>query len=171
MACRRRPIGRYRVTFRPAAVESLTHFPIVLAAHMGDEGLILMVEVIDGAIGHTTAETLGQRLLVTADRLLQHWDVRCVTSACCWPTRRPLGAGSAKSEATQGIHTRFADVAARMPDSPAVTSADGTLSYRELDDAANRLAAALAARGVGAETPVAIKLPRSPQYIVAILAA
>ncbi len=160
------------VTFRPAAVESLTHFPIVLAAHMGDEGLILMVEVIDGAIGHTTAETLGQRLLVTADRLLQHWDVPLRdVSVLLADEAAPLGAKSAKSEATQGIHTRFADVAARVPDSPAVTSADGTLSYRELDDAANRLAATLAARGVGAETPVAIKLPRSPQYIVAILAA
>ena len=29
------------VTFRPAAVESLTHFPIVLAAHMADEKLVL----------------------------------------------------------------------------------------------------------------------------------
>ena len=58
-----------------------------------------------------------------------------------------------------------------MPDSPAVTWADGSLSYRELDDAANRLAGALAARGVGAETPVAIKLSRGPRYVVAILAA
>jgi hypothetical protein len=35
---------------------------------------------------------------------------------------------------------RFAAVAARMPDSPAVTWANGSLSYRELDDAATRLA-------------------------------
>ncbi|MDT5203086.1 MAG: mycobactin peptide synthetase MbtF, partial [Mycobacterium sp.] len=35
------------VTFRPAAVESLTHFPIVLAAHMAGDALVLMVEVID----------------------------------------------------------------------------------------------------------------------------
>src|ERR1700744_739960 len=62
------------VTFRPAAVESLTHFPIVLSAHMGADGLVLMVEVIDGAIGNTTADTLGQRLLATADQLLRHWD-------------------------------------------------------------------------------------------------
>jgi mycobactin peptide synthetase MbtF len=160
------------VTFRPAAVESLTHFPIVLAAHMADERLVLMVEVIDGAIGNTTAETLGQRLLATADRLLQHWDnpLRDV-SVLLAGEAGPLGRSAAKPPTTHGIHTRFADVAARVPDRPAVTWSGGNLSYRELDDAANRLAGALAARGAGAETPVAIKLPRGPQYVVAILAA
>jgi mycobactin peptide synthetase MbtF len=160
------------VTFRPAAVESLTHFPIVLAAHMADEGLVLMVEVIDGAIGDTTAAALGQRLLATAEQLLQQWDrpLRDV-SVLLADEAAPLGAGSPKPPTAQGIHTRFAAVAARMPDSPAVTWADGTLSYRELDDAADRLAGALVARGVGAETPVAIQLSRGPQYVVAILAA
>ncbi|HXS84167.1 MAG TPA: amino acid adenylation domain-containing protein, partial [Mycobacterium sp.] len=160
------------VTFRPAAVESLTHFPIVLAAHMADERLVLMVEVIDGAIGNTTAENLGQRLLATADRLLQHWDkpLRDV-SVLLAGEAAPVGRRTAKPATAHGIHTRFAHVAARVPDHPAVTWSGGMLTYRELDEAANRLAGALAARGAGAETPVAIKLPRGPQYVVAILAA
>ena len=160
------------VTFRPAAVESLTHFPIVLAAHMADEGLVLMVEVIDGAIGNTTAAALGQRLLATAEQLLRQWDrpLRDV-SVLLADEAAPLGAGSPKPATAQSIHTRIAAVAARIPDSPAVTWANGTLSYRELDDAANRLAGTLVARGVGAETPVAIQLSRGPQYVVAILAA
>ena len=160
------------VTFRPAAVESLTHFPIVLAAHMADQRLVLMVEVIDGAIGNTTAGALGQRLLATAERLLQQWErpLRDVSVLLAGETA-PLGTGTAKPLAGRSIHARFAAVAARIPDSPAVTWADGTLSYRELDDAANRLANALVARGVGAETTVAIQLPRGPRYVVAILAA
>jgi mycobactin peptide synthetase MbtF len=160
------------VTFRPAAVESLTHFPIVLAAHMADQRLVLMVEVIDGAIGNTTAGALGQRLLATAEQLLQHWEspLRDV-SVLLAEEAAPLGAGSAKPAQAPGIHTRFAAVAARIPDRPAVTWADGTMSYRELDDAANRLASALVARGVVSETPVAIRLPRGPQYVVAIMAA
>ncbi len=159
------------VTFRPAAVESLTHFPIVLAAHMADAGLVLMVEVIDGAIGTTTAATLGERLLATADRLLEHWDrpLRDV-SVLLGNEAAPPGTGSAKPAAAQAIHLRFAAVAARSPESPAVTWADGVLSYRALDEAANRLAGALVARGVGAETPVAIKLSRGPGYVTAILA-
>ena len=141
------------VTFRPAAVESLTHFPIVLAAHMADQRLVLMVEVIDGAIGNTTAGALGQRLLATAERLLQQWErpLRDVSVLLAGETA-PLGTGAAKPLAGRSIHARFAAVAARIPDSPAVTWADGTLSYRELDDAANRLANALVARGVGAES-------------------
>ncbi|MGA8327744.1 MAG: amino acid adenylation domain-containing protein, partial [Mycobacterium sp.] len=159
------------VTFRPAAVESLTHFPIVLAAHMAGAGLVLTVEVIDGALGDTTAATLGDRLLATADQLLARWDrpLRDVSILTADETA-PLGAGSAKPATAQGIHTRFAAVAATSPDSPAITWADGTLTYHELDAAANRLAAALVTRGAAAEIPVAIKLPRGPGYVVAILA-
>jgi mycobactin peptide synthetase MbtF len=161
------------VTFRPAAVESLTHFPIVLAAHMADDSLVLMVEVIDGAIGNTTAAMLGDRLLATAERLLDRWDrpLRDVSILVADETAPLIGAGSAKPSTVQGIHTRFAAVAARTPDNPAVTWAGGALTYRELDAAANRMAGALAARGAGAETPIAITLSRGPDYIVAILAA
>jgi len=160
------------VTFRPAAVESLTHFPIVLAAHMADESLVLMVEVIDGAIGNTTAAMLGDRLLATAEQLLDRWDrpLRDVSILVADETAPLVGTGSAKPSTMQGIHARFAAVAAGAPDKPAVTWAGGALTYRELDAAANRVAGALAARGAGAETPVAITLTRGPNYIVAILA-
>jgi mycobactin peptide synthetase MbtF len=160
------------VTFRPAAVESLTHFPIVLAAHMADDGLVLMVEVIDGAIGNTTAAMLGDRLLATAERLLDQWDrpLRDVSILVADETAPLIGAGSAKPSTGQGIHARFAAVAAGTPDNPAVTWAGGALTYRELDTAANRMAGVLAARGAGSEAPVAITLSRGPDYIVAILA-
>jgi mycobactin peptide synthetase MbtF len=160
------------VTFRPAAVESLTHFPIVLAAHMAGDGLVLMVEVIDGALGNTTAASLGHRLLATAERLLALWDrpLREVSVLLADESAPLLGAGSARPQQAQGIHTRFAAIAAMTPDNPAVTWAGGALSYRDLDVAADRLAGALKIRGAHAETPVAIKLSRSPEYIVAILA-
>ena len=160
------------VTFRPAAVESLTHFPIVLAAHMADNGLVLLVEVIDGALGNTTAASLGHRLLATAEQLLALWDrpLRDVSVLLADESAPLLGVASAKPQQAQGIHTRFAAIAAMTPDNPAVTWAGGALSYRDLDVAADRLAGALKIRGAGAETPVAIKLPRSPEYIVAILA-
>lgn len=59
---------------------------------------------------------------------------------------------------------------ASAADSPAVSWAGGTLSYRELDDRSTRLAAQLVRKGVAPETPVAISLFRDPQYVVAILA-
>src|ERR1700753_3466503 len=97
------------VTFRPAAVESLTHFPIVLAAHMADDGLVLMVEVIDGALGNTTAAVLGDRLLATAGQLLDQWDrpLRDVSILTVDEMAPLLGAAPPKSPTVQGIHTRF----------------------------------------------------------------
>ncbi|HZC90380.1 MAG TPA: amino acid adenylation domain-containing protein [Mycobacterium sp.] len=160
------------LTFRPASVESLTHFPIVLAAHMADGRLVVMVEVIDGALGSTSAATLGYRLLATAEQLLQLWDcpLREVSILLGEESAPLLGTGSAKPVTAQAIHTRFAAIVASTPDNPAVSWAGGVLTYRELDAAANRWAGALTARGATAETPVAIKLSRGPDYVVAIFA-
>jgi mycobactin peptide synthetase MbtF len=160
------------VTFRPAALESLTHFPVVLAAHMAGDELVVQIEVIDGALGVTTAATLGRRVLTTAERLLQMWERRLgEVSVLLDDEATPLGAVAALTPpGALSIHARFAAIAERMPDSLAVSWAGGTVSYRELNAAADRLASELAGRGAGRETPVAVKLPRGPQYIVAMLA-
>jgi amino acid adenylation domain-containing protein len=72
--------------------------------------------------------------------------------------------------ARESILDRFDSVARTWPDAVAVTSDGVQLSYAELDAAAGRLAALLAGAGVGAETPVALSLERSPRVVVAILA-
>ena len=64
----------------------------------------------------------------------------------------------------------FADQVRRSPDAVAVVFEDVTLTYRELDGRANRLAHALAARGAGPERVVALAVPRSAELIVAELA-
>jgi len=160
------------VTFRPAALESLSHFPITLAAHMDGAELVMLMEVIDGALGATTAATLGRRVLATAERLLQLWDrpLREVSVLLDDEAAPMRATGGITPAAPLGIHARFAEIAQTMPDSPAVSWAGGTLSYRELNASADRLAATLADRGARAETPVAIRLSRGPQYIVAMLA-
>ncbi|KPI20246.1 amino acid adenylation domain protein, partial [Actinobacteria bacterium OV450] len=55
------------------------------------------------------------------------------------------------------------------PDAVAVVDADAHLTYRELDERAGRVAAALAARGVGPESLVGVCLPRSADTVVALL--
>ncbi|MEU2452099.1 amino acid adenylation domain-containing protein [Streptomyces sp. NPDC012765] len=64
----------------------------------------------------------------------------------------------------------FEERAAQTPDAVAVAFGDRTLTYRELDADANRLAHLLAARGVGQESVVGVALPRSPELVVALLA-
>jgi mycobactin peptide synthetase MbtF len=162
------------VTFRPAGLESLSHFPVTLAVHMADGELVVLVELIDGALGATTAAALGRRVLTTAERLLSLWNWRvgdvsvlfedeaALLHAADQPGRSPSGA--------PGIHTRFTAVAETVPDELAVSWVGGAMSYRQLDTAADELAAALLARGAAAEISVAINLPRGPQYVVAMLA-
>ncbi|MEV7688954.1 non-ribosomal peptide synthase/polyketide synthase [Streptomyces bungoensis] len=64
----------------------------------------------------------------------------------------------------------FARQAARTPHATALVAGDGTLDYATLDARAERLARHLAARGAGPERLVALRLPRTADMIVAILA-
>ncbi|MGW2618051.1 amino acid adenylation domain-containing protein [Streptomyces sp. NPDC001500] len=64
----------------------------------------------------------------------------------------------------------FARQAARTPDHPAVQYGAETLSYAELDLRANRLAHLLRERGAGPGETVALRLPRSADLVIAVLA-
>jgi mycobactin peptide synthetase MbtF len=158
-------------TFRPSALESLSHFPIAIAAHMEGRELVVLVEVLEGALGAITAERLGRRVLTSAERLLQDWE-RPLREVSVLFEDEAVAPAAAPIAATPpvGIHTRFAEAAARTPDHVAISWAGGTLSYRELDARADGLAASLTDRGVTPETPVGIRLVRGPEYIVAMLA-
>ena len=164
---------------RPAALESLSHFPVTIAAHPTHGRLTVLVETLDGALGLLNPETLGRRVLAVVARLLESW---------ARPMREvniTLDGDVVTAERTEtvcaagGFHIAVAAVAAGSPDDIAlswdpVTSSSHTsrseLSYRELDTAADRLAADLRRRGVRAETPVPILLRRGPDYVVAMLA-
>lgn len=68
------------------------------------------------------------------------------------------------------VRALFESQAARTPDAPAVLHGDTALTFAELDARADRLAAALVARGAGPESVVAVALPRSPDLVTALLA-
>ena len=76
--------------------------------------------------------------------------------------RQPLDPGTA-------IPVVFGRHAEQTPEAVAVDSDHGSLTYRELDTASDRFAAALLGRGVRPESLVGIALPRSPELLVAIL--
>ena len=156
-------------TFRPAALESLAHFPVTIAAHMIDDQLTVLVEVIDGALGLMTPESVGQRLLATVQGLITHWDSPLRDVPILLDGEADVvRAAEAPAAAGGCVHTRFTEIAGTKLASTALTWPGGELTYRELDEAADRLAAALIVRGVRTETSVAISLSRGPGYVVAM---
>ena len=64
----------------------------------------------------------------------------------------------------------FAAQVARSPEAVAVTSDGTSMTYRELDDTANRLAHLLAGQGAGPGHCVAVLMERSAEAIIAMLA-
>ncbi|MFJ8917458.1 amino acid adenylation domain-containing protein [Amycolatopsis sp. NPDC102389] len=64
----------------------------------------------------------------------------------------------------------FEATAAVLPDRPAVAMDSTTLTYAELNGEANRLARRLVAHGAGPERLVALAMPRSIEFVIAILA-
>ncbi|MFC5720644.1 amino acid adenylation domain-containing protein [Streptomyces gamaensis] len=79
-------------------------------------------------------------------------------------TARPLPACLRAEE-------RFAEWVRRTPDAPAVVDGEHVLSYAELDARANQLAHHLIEHGVGPDVLVGVCARRSPEIVVAALAA
>ncbi|UBI35099.1 MULTISPECIES: amino acid adenylation domain-containing protein [Streptomyces] len=75
-----------------------------------------------------------------------------------------------REQPTAGLAELFEARAALTPDVPAVVCQDTELTYAELNSRANRLAHLLMGKGAGPERVVALKLPRSAEMVVAILA-
>ncbi|MFE6615870.1 amino acid adenylation domain-containing protein [Amycolatopsis sp. NPDC057786] len=67
------------------------------------------------------------------------------------------------------VHTLIEDTVDRCPDRVAVVGATGTLTYRRLDERANRIAHRLRALGVRADEPVGLLLEQGTDVACAVL--
>ncbi|MFD0851084.1 condensation domain-containing protein, partial [Actinomadura adrarensis] len=68
------------------------------------------------------------------------------------------------------LHDLVEAQAARTPEATAITFEGQRLSYRELNGRANALAEHIQGLGVGPDATVGIRLPRSPELVIAVLA-
>ncbi|MGW6946413.1 amino acid adenylation domain-containing protein, partial [Streptomyces xanthophaeus] len=120
-----------------------------------------------------TVETFADRLLralaeaVAAPEVrVSQWELRDAGERAQlerWnDTARPVPA--------QSVVEVFAERAAASPDAVAVVAGGERLTFAALADRAGRLAAVLAAQGVGPDTVVALAVPRSAEAVVAVLA-
>ena len=68
------------------------------------------------------------------------------------------------------IHQRFCEIAAQYPDKHAVLARTAAMTYRDLDVRSNQLARHLQTLGVKADVPVALRMERSIEMLVALVA-
>ncbi|NUR05140.1 MAG: amino acid adenylation domain-containing protein [Streptomyces sp.] len=146
-------------------------FNIVPNASGGTHGLL---EYATDLFDHTTAERVVERFVRILEQVLQDPTVPVdaieVLSAQerDWVLRGANDTASAEPERT--VDALFAERVAAAPDAVAVVRGDVALSYREVDERANRLARLLIERGVGPESVVAVAVSRSVEWLAAILA-
>jgi len=121
----------------------------------------------------------------TAERMLAHFGRVLEQVAADAEVRLPaldlLGEGERRqvletwnrteAEYPSGLcaHALFEAQADRTPDAVAVASGGASLTYREMDERANRLAHHLAALGVGPDARVAMCLERGPEALAGLL--
>jgi amino acid adenylation domain-containing protein len=148
-----------------------------LALELIDAGAALRMRLEYNA--ELFAAATACRLLGNFERLLaaavmapeRNWRELPLLSAA---EREQLLSGFNDTGSTSGpelcLHQLFEAQAARLPDRTALAAPDARLTYRELNDRADRLARRLRALGVGPEVLAGVLMDRTADLIVALLA-
>ena len=152
------------------------HYPLTVAALPGHE-LGLRVEYDTDVFDGATIEALVQRLervleamMTDPERALSSIDLlddREHARLDVWGNRAVV---NQPTSVALSIPAVFAAQVARIPQAGALTFQGSSMTYRELDEASNRLAHLLIAKGARPGERVALLLPRSTEAIVSIMA-
>ena len=152
----------------------VAQFDLTLSLGQDGDELAGYLEYATDLFSRATAERMTAELQTTLAALVARPDARIGELASATPAEAraaiDLALGRAIDVVPARLHELLAAQAARTPDAPAVLHGDTTMSYRELDAAADRWASALRGRGVRAEVLVGVGLERSPELVVALLA-
>ncbi|WP_244211017.1 non-ribosomal peptide synthase/polyketide synthase [Amycolatopsis kentuckyensis] len=158
------------VTLREVTALDATTFPVTLRAY-ADRQLGFELGTDPALFDDETAAAMAARLETLLLGIAEDPD-RPIARLPWLPAadRARLVVAETPSLPAPTITELFAAQVAVHPDAVALT-ADGThFTYAELNARANRLAHRLIALGAGPERFVALRLPRSPEQVVAILA-
>ncbi|MEW6302842.1 MAG: amino acid adenylation domain-containing protein [Verrucomicrobiota bacterium] len=159
---------------RTFSIRSQSNYPLAIDAYGGDTVLIKAIyhgdrfddADIERMLGHF--KTLLEAMATGVERRVGELDLLTESE------RRQLliewSATDADPPRDQCVHELFEDIARRMADAPAVKDQHTQLTYRELNDQADELAAQLRACGVGPEVCAGVCLERSVQMVIALLA-
>ncbi len=168
--------GDHELAITEVTSHESTHYPLTVIAQPGTQ-LGLRVEYDTAVFDAASIDTLIERLTrvmvaMTTDptaRLssIDVLDAREHTRLDEIGNRAVL---THPAPPPVSVPVLFAAQVARTPDAVAVTFEGRSMTYRELEEAANRLAHLLAGQGAGPGRCVGLLLPRCGQAIIAILA-
>ncbi|MEU5261652.1 non-ribosomal peptide synthase/polyketide synthase [Amycolatopsis sp. NPDC021455] len=162
--------ARAGVTLREVTALDATNFPVTLRAFV-DRRLGFELCTDPALFDEETAAALAARLETLLLGLAE--DPDRPIARLPWLSaedRARLVTGDAVPLPAPVITELFAAQVAARPDAVALTDGGTHLTYAELNTRANRLAHRLIALGAGPERFVALRLPRSAEQVVAILA-
>ncbi|MEU6139693.1 amino acid adenylation domain-containing protein [Streptomyces sp. NPDC047081] len=148
------------------SVLDATHYPLTLTALPGPR-LTLTFSHRPTALDRATVTGIAEQLQQLIREFTHHPERPVARLAPVPETEAPPAARPLPHPTARAL---FEEQAHRTPQASAVLHGDATLTFAELDARADRLAAALTARGAGPESVVAVALPRSPDLVTALLA-
>ncbi|TDU69091.1 non-ribosomal peptide synthetase [Streptomyces sp. KS 21] len=150
-----------------------TNYPLTLMAAL-DPHLHFILQYTQGVFEQDAVEVIAARLVRILRQLAARPDLKVAEVDILDPAERDRLLTGFNDTAVPTPDVTVGELveaqAARTPDEVAVVAEGESLTYRELDARANRLARELAGRGVGPESVVAVSLPRSADLVVALLA-
>ena len=151
-----------------------TNFALTLAAYAGSELLLRMEFDHARFAGETIGRLLGHlRVIIESFASNPGQSLRDVPLLTDAERRQLLVEWNPPAETTASddtLHEIFARQAARTPDAIALICDDARLTYRELDERAERLAGHLRSLGVAPEVIVGLCMERSIDLVVGLLA-
>ncbi|MFJ9034905.1 condensation domain-containing protein, partial [Streptomyces sp. NPDC102274] len=165
---------RFGLSLRDIEVTETTNYPLALTAYAGDR--------LSFDLGYDPARfdaDTARRLMAQVEHLLHALTVGPDTRVGALPLLpddererlvRGWSAGGGPIPTDLSVVDAFARRAGGSPGAVAVECGDVSLTYRQLDLRADRLARVLAERGVGVESRVGLLLERSVDVVVAMLA-
>jgi amino acid adenylation domain-containing protein/non-ribosomal peptide synthase protein (TIGR01720 family) len=149
-----------------------SHYPLTL--NSSDPYLRLSLDYQNNLYDRDAAEEIAARLVRVLDQLLADPGTRLADIDVLGEQERNWLLHEVNQTAEPTLEPGLVQAVRRQveatPEALAVVAEDESLTYRELDERTNRLAHWLIDRGVRPESLVAVRLPRSAELVVALLA-
>ncbi len=157
------------------AEQKIAKYDLSLIAMEGDQGLMVEFEYNTDLFREKTIRRMQERFAYLLELLAEQSD-RPINQLSLLPENereKVLSLGRGQEHPAPGkplIQHLFEETVLRYPHQTAVVFKDRALTFRELNERANRLAHYLRQEGVGPEKLVAISVERSMEMVVGLLA-